>query len=152
MAPTPNDMPHYGGASPLDGGGNPASLGEGDAKFSLTGLEIGLIVGVLSLALISLIWLFFWRSRRNNTFRQPRAPSSATARGYDEELTDASGLRIPTPITKDDRASTADNDEFSSIEHPPRSHRRPVMNWSHWSQSSQVNRVEEREIPAPARV
>ncbi|TGJ82745.1 hypothetical protein E0Z10_g6019 [Xylaria hypoxylon] len=148
MAPFPDDMPHYNGASPLDGGGNPASLGGGDTKFSLTGLEIGLIVGVLSLAIVSLIWLFFWRSRRTRTFRQPRAASSATARGHDEELTDASGLRIPTPITKDDRASTADNDEFSSVERPSRSHRRPAMNWSHWSQSPQVSRVEEHEIPA----
>ncbi len=131
MAPAPTDLPHYDGASPLDGGDNPASLGGGDTKFSLTGLEIGLIVGVLSLAIVSLVWLFFWRSRRNRTFRQPHAPSTTAARGHDEELTDASGLRIPTPISKDDRPSTADNDELSSIERPPRSQRRPMTNWSH---------------------
>ncbi|KAI1427365.1 hypothetical protein F5Y12DRAFT_792389 [Xylaria sp. FL1777] len=131
MAPIPDEMPHYDGASPLDGGDSPASLGGDDSKFSFTGLEIGLIVGVLSLAIVSLIWLFFWRSRRNRTFRQPRAPSTATARGHDQELTDASGLRIPNPVPKDDRASTVDNDEVSSIDRPSRSQRRPKMNWSY---------------------
>ncbi|KAI0521632.1 hypothetical protein F5B22DRAFT_643807 [Xylaria bambusicola] len=131
MAPIPDDMPHYDGASPLDGGGNPASLGGGDAKFSLTGLEIGLIVGVVSLAVVSLVWLFFWRSRRNRPFRQPRTPSITTTHGHDAELIDTSGLRIPTPISKDDRASTVEKDEVASIDRPPRSQRRLMTNWSH---------------------
>ncbi|KAI1194662.1 hypothetical protein F5X97DRAFT_327346 [Nemania serpens] len=148
MAPIPDDIPHYSGASPLDGGGNPASLGGGSSKFSPSGLEIGLIVGVVSLALISLIWLFFWRSRRNRVAKQTRTSPATTTRGQDEELADASGLRIPTPVFKDDRASSADNDQASSIEQPPRYHRRPMANWSHWPQSTQANRVEEREMPA----
>ncbi|KAI0867462.1 hypothetical protein GGS24DRAFT_507801 [Hypoxylon argillaceum] len=148
MAPIPEDLPHYSGASPFDGGGNPASLGGDGDKFSPSGLEIGLIVGVVSLAMISLIWLFFWRSRRNRTARQPRTSSAATTQVHDLELTDASGLRIPTPIHKDDRASSADNDDIHSIERPPRYHRHPMTNWSHWPQSPQTNHVEEREMPA----
>ncbi|KAI0449449.1 hypothetical protein F5B21DRAFT_494185 [Xylaria acuta] len=131
MAPVPDERPHYSGASPLDGGGDPVSLGGGDTKFSPSGLEIGLIVGIVSLAVVSLIWLFFWRSRRNRATRQARASSATAVRGHDEELIDTSGLRIPTPISKDDRASTADKDEVSSIERPPCSHRRPTMNWPH---------------------
>ncbi|KAH8159622.1 hypothetical protein CIB48_g8623 [Xylaria polymorpha] len=130
MAPVPQERPHYSGASPLDGGGDPVSLGGSDTKFSPSGLEIGLIVGIVSLAVVSLIWLFFWRSRRNRA-KQGRAPSATTSRGHDEELMDTSGLRIPTPISKDDRASTVDKDEVSSIDRPPCSHRRPTMNWSH---------------------
>ncbi|KAI0808828.1 hypothetical protein GGR55DRAFT_186909 [Xylaria sp. FL0064] len=131
MAPVPTDIPHYDDASPLDGGDNPSTLGRGDAKSSPTGLEIGLIVGVLGVAIISLVWLFFWRIRRNRTFRQARAPSTAAIRGHDAELTNASGLRIPTPISKGDRASTADNDEASSIDRPSRPQRRPVTNRPH---------------------
>ncbi|KAI0401600.1 hypothetical protein F4802DRAFT_618802 [Xylaria palmicola] len=147
MTPIPEDRPHYSGASPLDGGGDPASLGGSDTKFSPSGLEIGLIVGIVSLAVVSLIWLFFWRSRRNRAARQTRASSSTAVQSHDEELMDTSGLRIPTPISKDDRASTADKDEASSIERPPCSHRHPMMNWSHWPQSHQGNRGEEVEIP-----
>ncbi|KAI3326983.1 hypothetical protein HD806DRAFT_531578 [Xylariaceae sp. AK1471] len=146
MAPVPDEEFHYGGASPLDGGTNPASLGGSGGKFSPTGLEIGLIVGVVALVIVSLIWLFFWRSRRNRMNKQPRSPSSAAAEGNGEELTDASGLRIPIPLPKDDRASTADNDEVSSIERPPRSHRRPMVNWSHRPQSPHLNR-ENHEMP-----
>ncbi|KAI0111092.1 hypothetical protein GGR51DRAFT_569172 [Nemania sp. FL0031] len=148
MAPIPDDVPHYSGASPLDGGGNPASLGGDGDEFSPSGLEIGLIVGVVSVAMLSLIWLFFWRSRRNRAARQTGAPSITATRGHDQELTDASGIRIPTPISKDDRASSAENDELPSIERPPRYHQHPMTNWSHWPQSAPVNRVEEREIPA----
>ncbi|KAI0975599.1 hypothetical protein F4678DRAFT_275241 [Xylaria arbuscula] len=131
MAPVPTDSPHYDGGSPLDGGNNPADLGGSDTKFSLTGLEIGLIVGVVSLAIVSLVWLFFWRSRRNRNFRQPHASSITANHGHDAELIDASGVRIPTPIPKEDPACTADNDECSSIDRPSRSHRRPVTNWPH---------------------
>ncbi|TRX90991.1 hypothetical protein FHL15_008196 [Xylaria flabelliformis] len=132
MAPVPDERPHYSGASPLDGGSDPVSLGGGgDEKFSPSGLEIGLIVGIVSLAVVSLIWLFFWRSRRNRVTKQERGSSVAGVRGQEEELMDTTGLRIPTPISKDDRASTADKDEASSIERPPCSHRRPTMNWSH---------------------
>ncbi|KAI1362452.1 hypothetical protein F5Y08DRAFT_341674 [Xylaria arbuscula] len=130
MAPIPEDMPHYDGASPLDGGSNPASLGGGDTKVSLNGLEIGLIVGVVTIAMISLVWLFFWRSRRNRHFREPRTASVAASRGHEAELIDTSGLRIPTPIPKDDRYS-ADKDEASSIDRPPRSQHRQVTNWPH---------------------
>ncbi|KAI1749253.1 hypothetical protein F4782DRAFT_533540 [Xylaria castorea] len=131
MAPVPDERPHYSGASPLDGGSDPVSLGGGNDKFSPSGLEIGLIVGIVSLAVVSLIWLFFWRSRRNRATRQARGSSAAAVRGHDEELVDTSGLRIPTPISKDDRASTADKDEVSSIERPPCSYGRPTMNWPH---------------------
>ncbi|GAP91325.1 hypothetical protein SAMD00023353_6000480 [Rosellinia necatrix] len=148
MPPTPEDLPHYNGASPLDGGSNPASLGGGATKFSPSGLEIGLIVGVVSIAIVSLIWLFFWRSRRNRAARHERTSPVAAPSGHDEELTGMRSMRIPTPITKDDRASTADNDEVSSIERPPRYHGRPTMNWSHWSQSPQTNNVEQGEAPA----
>ncbi|KAI0438474.1 hypothetical protein F4803DRAFT_534950 [Xylaria telfairii] len=127
MAPVPQERPHYSGASPLDGGGDPVSLGGSDTKISPSGLEIGLIVGIVSLAVVSLVWLFFWRSRRNR-IKQERATSATAIRAHDEELMDT--MRIPTPISKDDRASTADKDEVSSIDRPPCSHRRPTMNWS----------------------
>ncbi|KAI1181662.1 hypothetical protein F5B17DRAFT_444842 [Nemania serpens] len=149
MSPIPDDIPHYSGASPLDGGSNPASLGGGSSKSSPSALEIGLIVGVVSLAVVSLVWLFFWRSRRNRVAKQTSLSSATTAQGQDEELADASGMRIPTPISKDDRASSADiNDQASSIEQPPRYHGRPVANWSHWPHSPPAKHVEEREIPA----
>ncbi|KAI1114176.1 hypothetical protein F5Y14DRAFT_415682 [Nemania sp. NC0429] len=147
MSPIPDDEPHYSGASPLDGGSNPASLGGDSSKFSPSGLEIGLIVGVVSLAVISLVWLFFWRSRRNRTAKQIRTCPATTTRGQDEELADASGLRIPTPTYKDDRASSADNDKASSIEQPPRYHRHPMANESQWPHSHHANHIEQRHLP-----
>ncbi|KAI1171972.1 hypothetical protein F4777DRAFT_593288 [Nemania sp. FL0916] len=139
MAPVPDDVPHYDGASPLDGGDNPVTLGGSDTKYSPSRLEIGVIVGVVSLAVVSLIWLFFWRSRRSCTSRETRASSATATLNHGQELTDAGGLRAPTPIHKDDRASSADNDESHSAERPPRYHLRPAANRSHWPYSSQIN-------------
>ncbi|KAI2627211.1 hypothetical protein GGS21DRAFT_545845 [Xylaria nigripes] len=150
MAPVSEEPPHYSGASPLDGGSSPTSLGGSgtETKYKPSALEIGLIVGVVSLVLISLVWLFFWRARRNQANRPTQtSPVAPTLEGNETGLTDASGQPIPVPLAKDDRASTAENDETSSIERPPRSHRRPMMNWNHWPQpSSQENRVEEHEL------
>ncbi|KAI1433272.1 hypothetical protein GGR50DRAFT_696273 [Xylaria sp. CBS 124048] len=147
MPPAPDESPHYSGASPLDGGSSPVVLAGTGAKFSPSDLEIGLIVGLVSIVVISLVWLFCWRARRNQANRQTQSSSEDPTLGDNEaELTDASGQRIPTPLPKDDRASTADNDEASSIERPPRSHRRPMMNWTHWPQPSVENRVEEHEM------
>lgn len=128
MAPIP-DEPHYNGASPLDGGPNPATLGGGNGNYSPSALEIGIIVGVISVALLSVFWLFYWRSRRNRA-RQAQTPASNDNHEPGEELADVSGLRNPAPISKDGRPSTADNDDISSIERPPQYHSRPIANWS----------------------
>jgi hypothetical protein len=136
--PAPEDRGHYDGASPLDGGPSPSTLGGGPTRFKPSAAEIGIIVSVIVVAIGTLVWIFFWRSRRARQNKQAHPPTAAPARGYEQELTDASGLRIPTPLPKDDRASTAEIDDVSSIERPPRSHRRPVVNWPR-SESPQVN-------------
>ncbi|KAI0187258.1 hypothetical protein F4808DRAFT_466294 [Astrocystis sublimbata] len=137
MAPAPDERPHYSGASPLDGGGDPTSLGGNDAKLSPSGLEIGLIVGILSLAIVSLIWLFFWRSRRNRA-RQTQAISAAADPDRDQELTETAHPRIPTPISKDDRISTGDKDEATSVDPPTCSSRLHLpLYWPHTSASKE---------------
>ncbi|KAI8627949.1 hypothetical protein F5Y19DRAFT_477122 [Xylariaceae sp. FL1651] len=148
MAPVPDDGNHYDGGSPLDGGNSPSTLAGGNTNPSPTPLEIGLIVGVVSLVIVSVIWLFFWRSRRIRASKNARTEPTATATGYEEELRDANDLRIPLPLPKDDRASIGENDEVSSIKPPCRSHRRPMMNWTHSPQSSQAHQVEEHEMPS----
>ncbi|KAI1827670.1 hypothetical protein F4861DRAFT_535876 [Xylaria intraflava] len=155
MAPAPDSpsvpddpsAPHYSGASPLDGGSSPSSLGGGDTKFSPSGLEIGLIVGVAALVLISLIWVFFWRSRRHQANKQTQSPSAVPAlQANDAELTDASGQRSSDSAPKDDRASTADNDEVASIEQPSGPQQLPMMLRIPLRSQFQENRAEEHEI------
>ncbi|KAI0393413.1 hypothetical protein F5Y17DRAFT_311850 [Xylariaceae sp. FL0594] len=145
-APLPSDGGHYDGASPLDGGPSPSTLGGSSTKFKPSAAEIGIIVSVIVIVLGTLAWIFFWRARRARLNRQANENPASPAHGYEQELTDASGLRIPTPLPKDDRASTAEIDDVSSIERPPRSQRRPTVNWSR-SESPQVKH-EPHEFPS----
>ncbi|KAI1810705.1 hypothetical protein GGS20DRAFT_162345 [Poronia punctata] len=146
MAPVPTpDGGHYSGASPLDGGPNPSTLGGGSTRYRPTPAEIGVIVAVVVVVIGVLIWIFFWRARKARQNGQTQ--STAAAQGYDQELTDASGLHISAPLQKEDRASTADNDDVSTIERPPRSHLRPTANWAQRAESPQFNH-EPHEFPS----
>ncbi|KAI1408551.1 hypothetical protein F5Y13DRAFT_108166 [Hypoxylon sp. FL1857] len=79
MAPLPdNPDGHYDAAVPLDGGLSPADLGGGSKHFSPTGLEIGIITGVVVLVVISVVGLFVWRSRKNSDDKIVDAASADT--------------------------------------------------------------------------
>ncbi|XDG07718.1 hypothetical protein ABKA04_007333 [Annulohypoxylon sp. FPYF3050] len=89
MAPLPDDSnpdDHYDAGAPLDGGASPAILGNGDKHFSPTGMEIGVIVGVVALVIITVVGLFVWRSRKNRDAKVTDAASSVPAAGPYEEL------------------------------------------------------------------
>ncbi|KAI0154226.1 hypothetical protein GGR57DRAFT_502812 [Xylariaceae sp. FL1272] len=115
MSPFPdgsgNVPDHYDGGSPLDGGANPSSLGNSGGPFKPSALEIGLIVGVVTLIVLSVIWLFFWRARRNRANKNPG--SGATNGVYEQELNDVDHAAVHLAAPKDDQASTCDNDEMS---------------------------------------
>ncbi|CAJ2503709.1 Uu.00g111030.m01.CDS01 [Anthostomella pinea] len=143
MAPRP-DRPPYEAGVPLDGGGNTSNLAGSPSSFSPTGLEIGLIVGVITVVILSLLWLFVWRSRRIRAAKNAEAAAASTR--FDNDATDAQDSSAPAPLPKDDRTSTVDTDEVSSIERPPPSRRRPVVDWNHWVHPTQRNTVEEHEI------
>ncbi|KAI1263779.1 hypothetical protein F5Y18DRAFT_392682 [Xylariaceae sp. FL1019] len=170
MAPLPDSSDgvpdHYDGGSPLDGGANPSSLGNSGAHFKPSALEIGLIVGVVSLIVISVIWLFCWRSRRN---RVRKNTGSGSANGvYEQELTDVDHPELHLAAPKDDQASTCDNDETSGsviVHRPSRSvsprrfspiHPDPEPShsaqsrsrWNTWMQSSSPTKVEVTEVPS----
>ncbi|KAI0883694.1 uncharacterized protein GGS22DRAFT_24584 [Annulohypoxylon maeteangense] len=159
MAPLPDNNPddHYDAGAPLDGGASPAVLGNGDKHFSPTGLEIGVIVGVVSLVIITVVFLFVWRSRKNRDVKITDAASSVPAAGPYEELPSPSAAArarretnelIPPP--KDDHASTIKNDDKSSLEQPtPIPTNRTANKWSYWGTVHNVGNhghVEEHEI------
>ncbi|KAI1454332.1 hypothetical protein F4805DRAFT_327504 [Annulohypoxylon moriforme] len=158
MAPLPDNNPddHYDAGAPLDGGASPAVLGNGDRHFSPTGLEIGVIVGVVSLVILTVVFLFVWRSRKNRDAKATDAASSVPAAGPYEELpSPGAAARArretsePIPPPKDDHANIKSDDK-SSIEQPtPISTNRNATKWSYWGSVYGVgNRglVEEHEI------
>ncbi|KAI1500649.1 hypothetical protein F5X99DRAFT_231712 [Biscogniauxia marginata] len=135
MAPisgTPdNPDGHYDGGSPLDGGGSPSTnLGGSSGSYAPTGLEIGVIVGVIALVIISIVVLFIWRTRRARAAKNLDA--SATDAGNDEDLVAIN----PT--------GAAGNHKSSSTKRSSRRH--PVADWDHWSQPPPRNHAEEYEI------
>ncbi|KAI2617160.1 hypothetical protein GGR54DRAFT_608470 [Hypoxylon sp. NC1633] len=158
MAPTPEDDDHYEGGAPLDGGASPADLSTGDKHFSPTGLEIGVITGVVALVIITLVGLFVWRSRKN---RNAKGTGPATAAGEDANHSRTDAINIfetSTPPNNGrgrgrdrdgyrdgDRAATIKTDD-SSIEHnappSPPTPQRPPMKWSQWVAS---RRTEKRD-------
>lgn len=143
MAPLPDDSnpdDHYDAGAPLDGGASPAILGNGDKHFSPTGMEIGVIVGVVALVIITVVGLFVWRSRKNRDAKVTDAASSVPAAGPYEELPTPPGAvharreaGEPTPPPKDGHTITIKNDDKSSIEQPsPTATDRAANKWSYW--------------------
>ncbi|KAH9889234.1 hypothetical protein F4778DRAFT_397623 [Xylariomycetidae sp. FL2044] len=137
---------HYGGGSPLDGGGNPGDLGGQKSKISTSALEIGLIVGVVCIVLITLVWLFIWRSRKNRAAKNAANAENAQDDDDGRNPFETNEIHEPVPLPKDEQASTIDKDESSSIERPLRSHKRPIAHWNHWINRAHRPDVEEHEI------
>ncbi|KAI1779271.1 hypothetical protein F4818DRAFT_403921 [Hypoxylon cercidicola] len=78
MAPLPqsDDDNHYDAGAPLDGGASPAILAGSDKHFAPTGLEIGVIVAVVVIVVLSLFGLFYWRSRKNRAAQMTESASA----------------------------------------------------------------------------
>ncbi|KAI0012081.1 hypothetical protein F4779DRAFT_635137 [Xylariaceae sp. FL0662B] len=146
MAPTPEDDNHYEGGAPLDGGGSPASLAGGDQHNSPTGLEIGVITGVIVLVILTVVGIFIWRSRRIRAAKNAEAAyNDPPARGAHSQPADFQESDEPVPPPKDDLASTVGNDDRSSLERHARSGR--GMNWNPWvRRGKREEAVEEHEI------
>ncbi|KAI0138064.1 hypothetical protein F4776DRAFT_663199 [Hypoxylon sp. NC0597] len=123
MAPLPeNPDGHYDAAVPLDGGVSPADLGGGSKHNSPTGLEIGVITGVVVLVIISVVGLFVWRSRKNSNAKVMDAASATDAAGTVKEGSDQTvgvcGIDNTSRRSKNDPTATVKNDDMSSLEHP----------------------------------
>ncbi|KAI1335298.1 hypothetical protein F5Y15DRAFT_428324 [Xylariaceae sp. FL0016] len=163
MAPLPDDDDnHYQGGAPLDGGSSPSDLAGSSSKFSPTALEIGIIVGVVALVIMSIIWLFVWRSRRSRAAKNAETP--APTAGNNEELNNMNRPRILSLFVPNDEHSSIhdhdstpddkpDNksDDNPSVKKPEQSRRRPVKNWEYWIHPTQRNEetaapVEQKEI------
>ncbi|KAI1392369.1 uncharacterized protein F4822DRAFT_441371 [Hypoxylon trugodes] len=156
MAPIPDDTAnpndHYDAAPPLDGGASPAELGGSSKHFAPSGLEIGVITGVVLLVVLTVVGIFVWRSRKNRDVKNIDSGSSAIATTIPEgasPLTDSHREHFePMPPPKDDAAgATIKNDDLSSIEHPA-----PVVpqaKWNSWNttrRNGSRENVEEHEI------
>ncbi|KAI0838330.1 hypothetical protein F5Y06DRAFT_56204 [Hypoxylon sp. FL0890] len=117
MAPVPGGSDdHYNAAVPLDGGMSPADLGGSSKHFPPTGLEIGIIIGVIVLVLISVVGIFLWRSRKNNQAKNADATSAEAGGAAKEGPEQGAGEATSRP--KDDLTSAVKNDDLSSLEHP----------------------------------
>ncbi|KAL7621136.1 hypothetical protein AAE478_008452 [Parahypoxylon ruwenzoriense] len=138
MAPTPDDdKNHYDAGAPLDGGSSPAILAGDDKNYSPTGLEVGVITGVVVLVILTVVGIFIWRSRKNRAAKNAETASSMSPTTTTEEIIHQPfGTREayePLPPPKDDFASTVENDDLSSIERPSaRGRTRPSEKWNHW--------------------
>ncbi|KAI0602755.1 hypothetical protein F4775DRAFT_535537 [Biscogniauxia sp. FL1348] len=130
MAPLPdNEDNHYDGGSPLDGGGSPSTnLGGNSVNLPPSGMEIGVIVGVVSLVVISVVALFVWRSRKARAAKDVDA-LAATDAGHQG----SSVGNLPVP-PKDRRSSTLANDKASELERQAHNRLHPVSDWDHWGQ------------------
>ncbi|KAI1140818.1 hypothetical protein F5Y05DRAFT_410666 [Hypoxylon sp. FL0543] len=100
MAPTPdNPDDHYDAAVPLDGGFSPADLGGSSKHFSTTGLEVGIITGVVVLVILGVVGLFIWRSRRNNNAKNSNAASTGANGATKERADRGSGTSVVDEAT-----------------------------------------------------
>ncbi|OTA98960.1 hypothetical protein M426DRAFT_16924 [Hypoxylon sp. CI-4A] len=153
MAPIPNDDDggHYDAAPPLDGGASPADLGEGDNHFSPTGLEIGVITGVVVIVILTVVGVFVWRSRKNRGVKvldsgssvAPTIPNAASPKPNGGRAVDN-----PIPPPKEDR-STFHNADISSFDSRIVTVVSPsATSWSNWGTSRRAKhgQVEEHEI------
>ncbi|KAI1402628.1 hypothetical protein F4819DRAFT_273645 [Hypoxylon fuscum] len=166
MAPIPDgDDNHYDAGAPLDGGSSPAVLAGSDKHYSPTGLEIGVITGVVVLVILTVIGLFVWRSRKNRAAKDgetgagpyTEAGSVTTGEEARAQRTSTHDTRDPQTPPKDGFtfASTVKNDDLSSLEHPAvRATNTPATNpaikWSAWATArrgaTRDGAVEEHEI------
>ncbi|KAI1379770.1 hypothetical protein F4677DRAFT_407597 [Hypoxylon crocopeplum] len=154
MAPIPDDDDHYEGGAPLDGGSSPADLAGNGSHLSPTGLEIGVITGVVALVVLTLVGLFVWRSRKNRAAKNADSSSSVAASNpFDDSHANPHGTREtfePVPPPKDSFAGAVKNDDLSSLEHStPIRPDRPAMKWNQWvgtRRGSKRDQVEEHEI------
>ncbi|ORY67663.1 uncharacterized protein BCR38DRAFT_483277 [Pseudomassariella vexata] len=120
----------YQGAPPFDGSSNPQQdLGQNPTAHIVTGTEIGIIVSVVFIVLLSVLGLFIWRARRNRAAagrgarsaheRMETGASTTSFSGHSRSATtittvtageDVNGgrwaeQRLPVPPPKDERRS-----------------------------------------------
>ncbi|KAI1641475.1 hypothetical protein F4809DRAFT_636761 [Biscogniauxia mediterranea] len=149
MAPLPdNEDNHYDGGSPLDGGGSPSTNlgGNSDSFSSPSGLEIGVIVGVVAFVILSIVALFVWRNRKARAAKDVDAlaatdDAAATARHQRRSVGS-----VPVPPSKDRRSSTLENDKALELERQAHNRLHPVADWDHWGQPRSRAYAEEYEI------
>lgn len=122
---------HYDAGAPLDGGSDPSSkLGSSqEHAYSPTGLEIGVITGIVFLVIITVVGIFVWRSRRNRNAKNTEAAASADDPARPDDVsaqdTKTSSAHEPVPAPKDDRCSIE--------QHSPSTPAGPILGWSHWA-------------------
>ncbi|OTA54657.1 hypothetical protein K449DRAFT_439262 [Hypoxylon sp. EC38] len=154
MAPLPdNPDGHYDAAVPLDGGMSPADLGGSSKHFSPTGLEIGVITGVVVLVVISVVGLFVWRSRKSRNAKNidgSSADAAGTVKEGSEQTVGVCVIENTSRRSKKDPTVNVKNDDLSSLEHPAIPERVPDRLGDYYSRAA-PNRgrdqaVEEHEI------
>lgn len=123
----------YTNGPPLDGGTGPGVLAGNGSENRTTSMEVGVIIGVVTAIVFTLIDIFAWRARRNKRARN-NLDSTAPGDGQSSER-----IAHPSPLPKDDRDverfSTIEHDKILAFEPPPRAH--PVMNWRTWNKHGQ---------------
>lgn len=132
--------PPYTQGPPLDGGAGPGALAGNHGDVTVSGAEIGIIVGIVGAITLTLVGLFIWRARRlKHAANSRNATGPATSPSSE-------GITQPIPMPKDDRDgrddrdaerfSTTDNDKILAIEHQP-TRATPVMSWKPWAKNGQ---------------
>ena len=134
--------PPYTQGPPLDGGAGPGSLAGNHADVSVSGAEIGIIVGIVGAITLTLVGLFIWRARRLKYAANNRNATLHSASPSTE------GITHTVPMPKDDRDgrddrdadrfSTSDNDKILAIEQQP-TRATPIMSWKPWAKNGQRN-------------
>ncbi|KAI0385205.1 hypothetical protein F5Y04DRAFT_292650 [Hypomontagnella monticulosa] len=146
--PSPNPTgDHYDSGAPLDGGSNPSNnLGNShEHSYSPTGLEIGVITGIIVVVIITVVGIFAWRNRRHRNAKNMETTTSADGATHAD---DASGQSTKAHEAGES-ASPPKEDRDSIGRHSPIATERSVIGWSHWAgmrHGDSAGHVEEHEI------
>ncbi|RYO76929.1 hypothetical protein DL766_010006 [Monosporascus sp. MC13-8B] len=127
---------------PLDGGAGPGVLAGNHPDVPATAVEIGIIIGVVLLIIITVVSMFVWRARRQKRAAVNQATAAPQMHRSSEDIVQ------PAPLPKDDRDaerfSTIDSDKFPSVRQPSCS--TPIMNWKSWGKHARRGGMEEHEM------
>ncbi|RYP24208.1 hypothetical protein DL765_000703 [Monosporascus sp. GIB2] len=127
---------------PLDGGTGPGVLAGNHPDVPATAVEIGIIIGVVLLIIITIISMFVWRARRQKRAAVNQATAAPQMHRSSEDIAQ------PPPLPKDvrdaERFSTIDSDKLPSVKQPSCS--TPIMNWKSWGKHAHRSGMEEHEM------
>lgn len=126
----PSNEP-FSAAPPLDGAGDPTDLaGSPRTGGSVSGLEVGIIVGVVIVVTLLLVTIFVWRARKNKKVEQDRLAADMV--GDAESCTNNDDANSSSRASRDEAedgqqhsigfivTNIADTDKILTAERPER--------------------------------